>query len=344
MTKSDNKSRFFFFAYAKAFFYGPKTYITHKQWNSTIYGRITEVPMIGMMWMLSKISPRFEQVVAQKISKKWNFKPIPNLGVLSESALQYKKEKSLEINKEMDVQTKVLDITTFNEIAKAFPFSLVTECGCRSVIMNCDAPKHTCLSMRWATDSSKKIQDLSKYQLTTREELEKVVDLADQWALVHMTLNYPDNNHTYVCCNCCDCCCVSFREFKAHAIPIIAGSKYVAKIDPEKCKGCFHCINYRCRFHAILKVNEDGTVIDPRKEDQERFKLKWPLWSERRNGWGKQIRKDPQSWEKVKSEHSGKWYSRVDSNRCFGCGNCASPKYGCPEGAIQLYPRDYESV
>ncbi len=340
MAKSKSKEQFFLLAYAKAFFEGPKTFITHKQWISTIFGRITEIPMIGVMWLSSKISPRFESIVAHKIAKKWNFKPIPNQASLSNKALQFKKEKTIEINNKIDVQTKILDITTFNEIAERFPFSLVAECGCRSVIMQCDSPKHTCLSMQWATDSSKIIQNNSKFQQTTPEEIKEVIDLADKWALVHMTLNYPDNNHTYVVCNCCDCCCVSFREFKAHATPIIVGSKYVAKIDSTKCIGCYHCINYRCRFRAILKVNEDGTIIDPRKEDRELFKYKWPLWSQSRNGWGTRIRKDPPSWEKVKSQHPGKWYSKVDPNRCFGCGNCASPKYGCPEWAILLYPRE----
>ena len=129
--------------------------------------------------------------------------------------------------------------------------------------------------------------------------------------------------------------------WRINANPITSGTRFVAKIDPDKCKGCYHCINYRCRFRSILKVNEDGTIIDPKKEDEKRFKLRWPLWSEKRHGWGRRIRQEHPQWKKIREQHeeNGKWFSKVDPNRCFGCGNCASPKYGCPEGAIKLYPR-----
>jgi len=130
--------------------------------------------------------------------------------------------------------------------------------------------------------------------------------------------------------------------WRINANPITSGTKFVAKVDPDKCKGCYHCVNYRCRFRAIMKVNEDGTSIDPKKEDEKRFKMRWPIWSEKRHGWGLRIRKDHPQWEKIRENHEekGKWFAMVDPNRCFGCGNCASPKYGCPEGAIKLYPRE----
>ncbi len=331
--------RFWLSTNSRMLFIRPKKSLTTKQWVSTIFNRFGEIPTILILRLASIFSPRVEQLLAQKITQKWKFRPIPNATSMSNEAISYNRAKMLEINTKVDAQTVLLDVMGFREIIKKLPLSYIGECGCRSVMAHCDGPRHTCMFLRHAIDSTSKIEDNKHYQTTTSEELDELVDATDKWALVHMTLNFPDLQHTNVVCNCCDCCCVGFRELKTHGVPFINGTKFVARIDPSKCKGCYHCINFRCRFEAILKVNEDGTVIDPRKEDRERFKLKWPQWSERRNGWGFRIRKDPDSWPRVKAEHTGKWQARVDASRCFGCGNCASPKYGCPEKAIQLYPR-----
>ncbi|MHA1275151.1 MAG: hypothetical protein ACTSQS_17245 [Promethearchaeota archaeon] len=340
--KIKQKSGFFATVYLKEFFTRPRVPLSNKGFKSYIFSKLIEMPITGILWLASKmpfIGKSIEKIIALRISNFWKFKPIPLSKTLSEEALKYKKEKIIEIEKKIDINTKILDIATFNEIIERFPFSVVAECGCRSTIMHCDAPKHTCLVMRWPMESDEKIWNFSKFQKVSKEELEKVLDLSDRWALVRMALTFPDQERTYVICNCCDCCCISFREFKTYAAPIIVGAKYVAKIDTEKCSGCFYCINYRCRFRAILKVNEDGTIIDPLKEDLQYKRLPALAWSEKRNGWGLRIRKDPPNWEKIKKEHSGKWFAKIDPNRCFGCGNCASPKYGCPEGAIKLYPR-----
>ncbi len=317
----------------------PKAHLTSKQLHSTYWGKIFSIPVITTLWFLSKVHPDIERVTAQKISKKWHFKPIPVIEALSNEAIDYKKGKIIEINKNMDVQTKVLDFITFNELINNFPFAEIRDCGCRSIVKQCDTPTKTCLRLKWTVDISKSLGNFSKDRLASQEDIDKVLEISDKYSLVHMTLHRPDLDHIYVVCNCCDCCCIGFREFKAHAVPMMVGSKYVAKIETDKCTGCYHCINYRCRFQAILKVNEDGTIIDPREEDKKRFNRRWRKWSENRKGWGNKIHNDPPSWNRIKEKHKGRWYAQIDSSRCFGCGNCASPKYGCPEGAIKLYLR-----
>jgi len=306
-------------------------------------GRTLEPLTILVLWGLSKIpiiGPRCERTLAQIVTKWWSFKPIPQESTLSSSAIEYKREKTVEVKEKIDVQTKILDITTLHEIIDKFPFTHVSNCGCRAIIQHCDAPVQVCLTMRWVKDISIGIPDNSEHQLCTPDELKEVVDKSDEYALVHMALNYPNSDHPYHICGCCDCCCIGFREFVAHAVPLIVGSKFVAKIDPKKCSGCYHCVNYRCRFKAILKKNEDGTILDPRKEDKKRFKFRYPKWSEDKRGWGKRLRQDSPIWQKLKNDHKGKWYAEVNPYRCFGCGLCASEKYGCPEGAIKLYPRE----
>jgi len=342
MVEPDYQIKFFIVKYVREFLTTPKVPMNKKLYISLIFSRLGEIPAIGILYILSKIpliGPYMERAFAQKITKKWKFKPLPNPETLSTEASKFKEEKTVEINKKMDVQTTILDIATFNDIVEKFPFSSVSECGCRSVINHCDAPYHTCLTMKWPSDSLTRIKDSSKHKSATKQELERVIELADKHSLVHMALNYPDEKHTYVVCNCCDCCCISFREFKAHAIPMIVGSKYVARVDSDKCAGCFYCINFRCRFDAINRMNENGMLINSLAYQKKNFKIKWPIYSERRNGWGLRIRKDPIGWKEIRKQSKGRWFAKVDPNKCFGCGNCASPNYGCPHGAIKLYPR-----
>ena len=340
MAKS--KEKFFLTPYIKILFHRPRVPLSKTLFHSYLFSRLVEIPLIGVLWGLSKfpwIGRYIERFIVQRLSPRWAFKPLPFSDTLAEETKSFKKEKCIEINNKMDVQTKILDITTYNEIIEKFPLSTVAECGCRSVVMNCDSPRHTCLIMRWPSDSEKELIDDSQYKKIGNEEIKELLDIVDKWALVHMTLTFPNQYSTYVCCNCCDCCCVSFRELKANGVPLIVGSNYVAKVDPELCKGCFYCINYRCRFDAIDRINEDGFKIDSKNEYQKKSTHKWPHWSENRRGWGRKIREDPENWENLKKEHPNRWRTYIDPEKCYGCGNCASPAYGCKEGAIKLFPR-----
>ena len=64
--------------------------LTRKQKISSYWARFVEVPMIGILWLLNKISPLGEKYLAHRTSKKWHFKPIPNLNALSKKAIEYK--------------------------------------------------------------------------------------------------------------------------------------------------------------------------------------------------------------------------------------------------------------
>jgi len=335
-------SKAFIARYIVDYFKRPRQHVTDKEYQFYLMGRTLEPLTILVLWGLSKlpiIGPRCERTLAQIVTKWWSFKPIPQESALSPIAITYKNQKIIEVKEKIDIETKILDLTTLHEIIDKFPFTHVSNCGCRSIIQHCTAPLRVCLTMRWVKNISNGIPDNSDHQICTREELDEIIELSDEYALVPMALNYPNRDHPYHICACCDCCCIGFREFKAYAVPLLVESKFVAKIDLTLCKGCFHCVNYRCRFAAILMVNELGCIIDPKKEENKRFKIRYPRWSEDRRTWGKRIRQDPPDWEKIKESYTGRWYAKVNPYRCFGCGLCSSEKYGCPEGAIQLFPR-----
>jgi len=50
-------------------------------------------------------------------------------------------------------------------------------------------------------------------------------------------------------CNC-DHYCMAFKATVMKSLPIMAGSEYLARVEPELCNGCRNCIS-ACQFGAI---------------------------------------------------------------------------------------------
>lgn len=322
-------------------FHRPRVPITRKQLQSTIFSRLIEIPVIAFAWFLGKIHRKLEEYFMRGIMKRWKFHPITPLYAV-DSTLIAQNEKLITVDRTLRVQNRVIDRMTLDQLIDTFPFIAIGPCFCRRFIKHCGSPLDTCLTIGWAQDVSGDLESYSNYSRLSREDLEEWLDRTDRYALVKMMLSYPNKDNIYHICSCCDCCCIGFRQFRLFATPIITETQLVARVEPEKCIGCFKCINERCRFRAILKAHPDGTVVDPLEEDKSMISLKAYSYSESRRQWGLRIRQDPPTWEEMKQKHPRPWKARVVPNRCFGCGLCASPKYGCPQGAIKLVFRQSE--
>jgi NAD-dependent dihydropyrimidine dehydrogenase PreA subunit len=86
----------------------------------------------------------------------------------------------------------------------------------------------------------------------TYDEVIELLDSFDKFNLVHLVGNY--NSMPYLVCNCHNCCCGSFyrnvRARKQIQQFSIAKSRFIAVVNPDKCKGCKTCIT-RCPVDAI---------------------------------------------------------------------------------------------
>jgi electron transport complex protein RnfB len=83
----------------------------------------------------------------------------------------------------------------------------------------------------------------------SKEEAFRVVKMAEDAGLVHMTSNYREG-HIYIC-NCCSCCCNILRGLNELNQPdVIARSNYRALVDEATCTGCGVCLD-RCQARAI---------------------------------------------------------------------------------------------
>ena len=93
----------------------------------------------------------------------------------------------------------------------------------------------------------------------TYDEVIELLDSFDKFNLVHLVGNY--NSMPYLVCNCHNCCCGSFyrnvRARKQIQQFSIAKSRFIASVNPDKCKGCKTCIT-RCPVDAIQLKHYPG--------------------------------------------------------------------------------------
>jgi MinD superfamily P-loop ATPase len=92
----------------------------------------------------------------------------------------------------------------------------------------------------------------------SKDELNKLLDMAEEKALVISVANQKDINNI---CLCCDCCCGHLRMLKLGGNPADqVQSSFIAQINPDLCATCGTCMD-RCQMEAI-KEGEDNYEIE----------------------------------------------------------------------------------
>ncbi len=136
----------------------------------------------------------------------------------------------------------------------------VAECICRKeqkLLGNeCKRPKETCLG--FGEFARFYIDNKLGRQITTDEAL-KILDLAEESALVLSPTNAQELK--YICC-CCSCCCPTLKA--ARLLPkskYVISSYYQAKIDPDLCSDCGLCME-RCQVDAIKEGDGHPEIKD----------------------------------------------------------------------------------
>lgn len=147
----------------------------------------------------------------------------------------------------------VLPIEDVREILKGADPIVLLPCACKNIDRNRKCkdtiPITTCIVTGRAAQYDLK-RGTGK-QLSSDEVLE-IIDSFDKYSLVHLVGNY--NTTPHLICNCHNCCCGMFyrnvRARKQIKQFSIAKSRFVAFVDPDKCKGCKTCITC-CPVNAI---------------------------------------------------------------------------------------------
>jgi ferredoxin len=138
----------------------------------------------------------------------------------------------------------------------------VSQCICRKeqgLLGNpCQRPQEVCLCFG----------DFGRFYLDNRlgrqistEEALKILDVAEESALVLMPTN--SEKIEAICC-CCPCCCPTLKYAKMMPRPAdVIQCYYQAKIDAELCNACGLCFD-RCQVDAIAEVDSVWSIIDGR--------------------------------------------------------------------------------
>jgi len=96
----------------------------------------------------------------------------------------------------------------------------------------------------------------------SKEEAYRLLDAAEEAALVHQTMNVREGH--YFICNCCGCCCGILRAINEYNIMSATSSNFYAVIDPGVCTGCGICADERCQIRAIEEHEGAFRIIEDR--------------------------------------------------------------------------------
>ncbi len=165
-------------------------------------------------------------------------------------------ESSIESTPAVAPYNKVRDLVREQETI------CVAQCMCRkeqALLGNpCDRPQEICLGFG----------DFAKYYIDNKmgrqidvDETLKLLDLAEESALVLTPTN--TQKLEAICC-CCPCCCPGLKFNKMAKRPADhIQSYYEAKIDADLCSACGTCMD-RCQMDAIREGDEVSEIIDGR--------------------------------------------------------------------------------
>jgi electron transport complex protein RnfB len=186
---------------------------------------------------------------------------LPYIGASIMSA-KTRQMRVIPVESALSVAPAVASYNQVRDLVRQQDIISVSQCICRKeqgLLGNpCQRPQEVCLGFgnfgRFYLDNK-----LGR-QIGTEEAL-KILDLAEESALVLMPTN--SEKIEAICC-CCACCCPSLKYARMMPRPAdVIQSYYQAKIDAELCTGCGLCPD-RCQVDAIAEADGIWSIVDGR--------------------------------------------------------------------------------
>ncbi|MHA1268874.1 MAG: ATP-binding protein [Candidatus Helarchaeota archaeon] len=173
---------------------------------------------------------------------------------------------TIEINKSMEIEEKVLPAQTVEEIINKFDDIAVGNCFCRQyrkmLGQPCEinAPMEVCFTFG---KSARHVVEQGFARRVSKEEALEIMKKAEEAGLVHKAFHnksdiYREENSI---CNCCKCCCDNFNLWKMGAIPIVNSTNYLSEVNQEICIGCGTCVE-KCPMEAISLNDENKAEVN----------------------------------------------------------------------------------
>jgi Pyruvate/2-oxoacid:ferredoxin oxidoreductase delta subunit len=172
----------------------------------------------------------------------------------------------IPVQESIKTEQKILSYEDVLEMIKTAKIVALQKCACRERleflgIRECNYPIETCIGLN---HGAQYFIDRGLAREITKDEAKKLLKKFNQLGLVHITENYQDGDHGWIC-NCCSCCCVVLCGITQWDNPRAVGAaNFVATIkNLENCEQCGTCVK-NCKFQAVM-MNETGPVIDQNK-------------------------------------------------------------------------------
>ena len=186
---------------------------------------------------------------------------LPYIG-MSFMSVKTKQMRVIPVESSVGTTPAVETYNRVREMVKGQTVFSLGQCICRKeqglIGKPCTRPQETCLGFG---DFGQFYIDNKWARAISREEALRVLDLAEESALVLSPTN--SQQLAGICC-CCPCCCPILKYAKLMPRPAdVVQSYYQAKIDPELCSACGQCID-RCQMAAIREGKDSSEVIDGR--------------------------------------------------------------------------------
>jgi len=186
---------------------------------------------------------------------------LPYFG-MSLMSVKTKQMRVIPVDSSVRASAKVETYNKIRELVNGQTTFSVAPCICRKeqdlLGKKCSRPLETCLG--FGNFAEFYIENKMARPISKAEAL-RILDLAEESALVLCPTNSQEP--AGVCC-CCPCCCPILRYSKLMPRPAdVVLSYYQANIDSELCSACGQCAD-RCQMAAIKEGKNSSEVIDGR--------------------------------------------------------------------------------
>jgi len=176
--------------------------------------------------------------------------------------LNFKRASRYPVGSAIKAVPVVADYNKVCDLVREQETISVAQCICRKeqalLGKECDRPKETRLGFG---DFARYYIDNKMARAISTEEALKLLDQAEESALVLCPSNTQELE--VICC-CCTCCCPILKPSKMMPRPAdIVRSYYQAEIDPDLCSASGECIE-RCQMDAIKEGEDVSEIIDGR--------------------------------------------------------------------------------
>jgi electron transport complex protein RnfB len=169
------------------------------------------------------------------------------------------------VNRSIDAQHQVLRFEDMERIIHDAGSYSVRDCICRKQKSlegtPCTHTSKVCLSF----SEEENAYDFPSHdgQVIDKAQALDILQKTSEEGLVYCTYNVHEG-HTWIC-SCCICCCELLQSLKEKKAPyVLAGSNFMAVIDPETCSACGACAEERCMMEAIKEEGETYRVLAER--------------------------------------------------------------------------------